>query len=353
MAETNPFNIAICTFATSQFQYALKEHAQGIHQNLFAAGITDGHFILVTDLEPIPGVIETYQELLGSGFCIHHVPIDVDDANKHYDERAQAVIAKLITAAFNKARGLGVDYVWTLESDVIPNPNNLRCMLDMLSFDDGYYDVAFVPYVSQGGGGIMGGHGTHHHHILPNVYEDEREIPEELAEKLRVHREVPNESHDEEWHKTNGVLMREVEQCPPIGNVFALNAKKFRNRGWLEMAYPGVGKGAVLPSDWMPFGNNLFSRKAVALVDFTGYENRGTQDLYCGFARLRSNGLRICVIPHCLSHHVIRLREDESDREKVTGYSMCYMFHEPDGSEVAGHIRHRQLPFHAPIDIGE
>ena len=186
--------------------------------------------------------------------------------------------------------------------------SNKTEVLDMLRFDDGYYDVSFGVYVSQGGGGIMGGRATDQNWILPNWYEDEKEQGKD----------------------------------GPKGNVFKLNAEKWRKRGWLEWAYPEVGRGAALESDWMPMGNNLFSKKALNLVDFTGYQGKATQDLFCYFRRLKPHGIRLCVVPHALSHHVVR-RKDEAGN---TTYKVLFMYHEPSG-EFEGHLRHREEPFYS------
>jgi hypothetical protein len=34
-------------------------------------------------------------------------------------------------------------------------------------------------------------------------------------------------------------------KCKPLGNVFFCNSKKFRRRGWMDAAYPGIGIGGV------------------------------------------------------------------------------------------------------------
>lgn len=335
--------IAVTIQASVSYQYALHAQARALKQNFLTAEIDGGHIILVTCEKSVAGILAHYKAIFGDGWKVHHIPLPVVDGQENYKEAAQLAIAQMQTAAFDKARLLNVDFVWNVESDVIPEANNLRCMLDMLQFDGGYYDVAFVPYVSQGGGGIMGGRGTARHHILPNIYEDERDMAPELQERHErlkaAYAELKGEPSKELQDECEAVK-KLIDATPPNGNVFTLNGKGWRQRGWFEWAYPQIGKGAVVPSDWMPMGNNLFSRKAIALVDFLGYEGKGTQDLYLCFYRLAPHGLKICVIPHCVSHHVMRRKDDKEN----TFYRLAYLFHEAQG-ECMGHLRHREIPW--------
>ena len=142
-------SLAIVIAATSNYQFALLPQVRAIVQNAALAGVTGGHIILATDKSDVAGLLERYRAILG-GFEIHHLDLPIKDGKKDYAANTQLLIAQLYTAAFDKARVLDVNYVWTLESDVIPEANNLRCMRDMLAFDGGYYDVAFCPYVSAG-----------------------------------------------------------------------------------------------------------------------------------------------------------------------------------------------------------
>ncbi|MDR3401114.1 MAG: hypothetical protein P4L99_01345 [Chthoniobacter sp.] len=335
-------NLAIVICATSRFQYCLAPQARAIKQNATLAGINSGHLILVTDEKDGAGILGRYAALL-EGWTIHHLALPiVEPEKKDYGKNSQLLISQLYTAGFDKARALDASHVWTLEADVIPEANNLRCMRDMLNFDGGYYDVSFCPYVSAGGGGIMGGRGTANNWILPNWTEDELALPEELAERLKEHRaKHQGGTPSPEWIEEMRKLDEEAKKYPPKGNVFKLNGERWRKRGWLEWAYPGIGKGAVLPSDWLPMGNNLFSRRALNFLDFTGYSGSGTQDLYLSYLRLASNGLKFCVLPHSPSHHVIRKQNADGG-----AFTMFYLHHEQEG-ECAGHLRQRELPFYS------
>lgn len=333
-------SVAIVICATHSYQYALIPQIRALKQNAALAGIDSGHVILVTDEKPVAGILEQYRAYL-EGWQIHHLPLPVvEGTKKDYSANAQLLIAQLYSAGFDKARALNVDYVWTLESDVIPEPNNLRCMRDMLAFDGGYNDVAFCPYVSAGGGGVMGGRGSASAWILPNWYDDEKAIAPDLAAQMEAHKAKRGEGEpSKEWLQERDEIAAKLKACGPKGNVFQLNADRWRQRGWLEWAYPGIGKGAALPSDWLPMGNNLFSRKAINLVDFTGYTGRGTQDLYLSY-KLAAHGLRFIVIPHSPSHHVVRKQNADGG-----AFTMFYLFHEAAG-ECVGHLRQREIPFY-------
>lgn len=342
--------LSILTIATKSYQYALPAQIRAIKQNLELAKISGGNMIFVTDRENqenLKYLISLYRKFLNN-FNIFHIQLDVKDGNINYKENAQLVIAQLFTAGIDKARELNSDYLWSLESDVIPESNNLRCMLDMLGFDDGYYDVAFCPYVSQGKGGIMGGRGNDYSHILPNIFDDEHKINEELQNKIDSHKKELEESGKpptKEWAEKMEYFKGEVGKCPVDGNVFTLNGKKWRPRGWLEFAYPGLGKGAIVPSDWMPMGNNLFSKKSLNYMDFVGYEGKGTQDLHLAFKRLKQHGLKFCVIPHSVSHHVVR-EKIQLPTETKFNYKIMMLHHESEGDYV-GHLRQSEHQFFA------
>jgi hypothetical protein len=296
--------------------------------------------VLVTDEKPLNGILGSYRALFGERVTVHHLPLPVTDGHTNYKEDAQLAIAQMRTAAFCTARTLGADFVWSLDSDVLPPANGLKCMLQMLAFDDGYYGVATCPYPSQGGGGFLFGRGTIYKQIADDVTEDERTLPPELMQELKEHRaKQPKDKPDEAWIKEMQRLEEEVKKCPPKGNVFELNSKGWKKRGWGEMAYPAIGKGSIVPTDWVGMGNTLLGSKALQLTDFSGYDGKGTEDLFLVWRCWYPNGIRCVALPHCLSHHVIR------DREKG-GYTLCFAYHETEG-ETAGHIRLRHLPWYS------
>lgn len=258
---------------------------------------------------------------------------------ENYGQNAQLLIAQMRTMATMQALAWNSDRCLSLDGDVLPPHNAIRCMLDMLEFDAGYYGVSFCPYPSHGGGAFLGGRGTHRNPILPDFYEDEKDIPEELlAEREELLKDV----------KSNEVRLKEIDtaikQIPPKGDVFAMNAAgKWKRRGWFDNAYPAVGKGAVVPVEWTGCGCTMMNREALALCDWAGYDGRGTEDLYLNFQRWEPNGIKMCCIPHCPCDHVVR----NPDPAKSMGeFIHVHTGHEREG-EYSGHLRQWRGPWYA------
>ncbi len=188
----------------------------------------------------------------------------------------------------------------------------------------------------------MGGRGDPAHPIAECFEEDERQVPADLAKehkKLKEEFAALKAPPSAQLQKRAEEIREKLKVCPPKGNVFELNAKRWRRRAWLDNAYPAIGIGAMLPSDWCGLGCTLLSKRALALADFYGYEGKGTQDLFLCWHRWWPAGCRINVIPHAPCDHVIRPREGES-----SGPAHCYAFHEPLG-EAQGHLRSKQIPW--------
>ncbi|MGC3991668.1 MAG: hypothetical protein QM796_18655 [Chthoniobacteraceae bacterium] len=210
--------LAITICATKSYQYALEVQARCIQANLAALPECEAHLILVTDQSPVAEYLQCCRELFGEAVKVYHVALPLQDGQTNYQTGAQLLIAQMRTAAFTKAIGLGADACWSLDSDVLPPPNALECMLQVLAFDRGYYGIATCPYPSQGGGGFLFGRGTIHKQIAEDIYEDEREIPPELAAQLKAHREKLTGPHpDENWRQEMKRLEDEVKQCKPHG----------------------------------------------------------------------------------------------------------------------------------------
>jgi hypothetical protein len=224
----------------------------------------------------------------------------------------------------------------------------LRCMKQMLEFDDQYYSISTCPYPSQGGGAFLGGRGTPEHPILPDFYDDERIIPKPIRKRMNdLKRRLSNckGKPDEEWVKEMQEVSDLVQKCQPVGNVFFCNSKNgFRRRGWMESAYPGIGLGAVVPTDWCGFGCTLMNRRALELAQFEGYDGSGTEDLYVVWKKWHRQGLRINAIPHVPCDHVIR-NPDLSKRDK-TPFILCQAFHEQNDKECVGHLRIEPRPWY-------
>lgn len=336
--------IAVTICATKKYTYAMSAQARRVQSSLINR--EKGTIILCGDGKELESYKSLYKDLVPHWDCI---VLDLKGLGEHrnYKESAQLVIGQMRTAAFAKARSLGVDYCWSLDSDVLPPPNALTCMLQSLEFDDGYYSISMVTYPSQGGGGFLGGRGTPQNQIAPDYYEHEREIPEDLKKELEeVRAGIKEKPDNEELHKKHAELSDKVRECKPKGNVWKVNADfGWELRGWMDNAYPGIGRGAILPSDWCGFGCTLMNREALDHAHFDGYEGKGTEDLYIGWRRWYPQGLKINVITHVLCDHVVRNPGNPGH------FVLCQAYHETEGKCI-GHIRLRHLPWYS-FDAGE
>jgi hypothetical protein len=272
--------------------------------------------------------------------CIFHPIAISDDDVKNYKEDAQLLIAQMQGEAFALGRKWSADYFFSAESDVLVQPNTIRVAIDCLRFDNGYYDVAMCSYPSQGGGPFLGGRGTQYKHIEEDVHVEERKVPKELSDKREELEKKLKEAteEDEALFKELRDTDEEIKKCEPLGNVYELNAKRWRKRGWMEYAYPAIGKGAIVPTDWVGLGATILSKKALSLAHFDGYEGKGTQDLYLGWNRWVPAGLKMCVTTHSICDHVVRKRDGEE--QLWDDFTHIHVFHELEG-EYEGHLRQR------------
>lgn len=341
--------LAVTICATKSYTYAMKAQARRVVACLsLEPDTTTGAVILVGDgSDEFIGAVSFYRELLPPNrWEVQGVVGNFEDGLKNYKNPAQLVIARMRSRAFDAARKMQADVCWSLDSDVLPPANALRCMRSMLEFDAGYYGVSTCPYPSQGGGDFLGGRGTPTSPILPDVYDDEREIPEELTarkEAVQKRLEELGGKPDEAWKTERDAVADAIKRCKPLGNVFELNAKRFRRRGWLSAAYPAIGAGAVVPSDWCGFGCTLMGARALALAQFDGYDGSGTEDLFICWRRWYPAGVRINVIPHAPCDHVIRNPGNPGHFVHIAAG------HERDG-DCAGHLRVDHRPFYQHID---
>jgi hypothetical protein len=270
------------------------------------------------------------------------IAIEMEESGEHYKTDRQILIASLQSVGFDAARQWGCDYLWSVEADVLVPYNALSTSLQMLEFDDGYYDVSFVTYPSQGGGSFLGGHGSYTNPIAEDYLQSELEMPwwlELLMNKCESRiedKDTSDEVRENEFKRMHR-LRKRIKKCPPKGNVFELNAKGWRRRGWLNNSHVGIGRGAVIETDWTGLGCTLMSKKAANLAHFDGYDGGGTQDLYLNWNRWHPAGLNFCCITHTVCDHVVR-----DDKEGLVTYKS---YHETEG-ETKGHLRFRKTPFH-------
>lgn len=343
--------LVITTYATKSYLYALTAQMPLVIAALRYAEIEHAHWVLASDTSPAAAeIFAECREALGSLVTCHHCPIAVNDNNgaQGHATGSNLVIAQLQTAAFHRARLIGAGQVWSLEADIFPQPKTLRCLMDVLAFDRGWYQVAMATYPNSA---FLGGHATVGNWILPSVYPDERELTPELSaaveEREKVIADLRRDGREAtadqvaEWQR----LDKEIEAAPAKGNVFALNAAKWRRRGWFESAYPGIGQGAVLPTDWVGLGCTLMTAQAVQLADWTGYEGHGTQDLFLCHRVWAPNHIRLAVTSHTLCSHAKRRGE---------GFELMFAHHQL-GGDCHGHLRssHQVWPPAAKVESGK
>ncbi|GDX11271.1 hypothetical protein LBMAG57_30430 [Verrucomicrobiota bacterium] len=342
--------LAITICATRDYLYAMPELAVRIQANLAytTRKFSAIHLILSGDESPELEAIARKFSSIGRGVEIHTETQTLPPSAKNYDKPAQMMIAAMRTRAFTAARGLGADACWSLDSDVLPPENALECMMGMLEFDRGYYGVAACPYPSQGGGDFLGGRGTPQRPILPDVFEEERVIPKRMSLVLSARRERVEKSaeseREKEWKKLSR-LEKRLEKMPPKGNIFErlAQAKEWKRRGWLSSAYPAIGLGAVVPSDWCGMGCTLMGHRALASALLEGYRGEGTEDLYIVWRHWFPKGIRIACITHAPCDHVIRERMPDGTQD-ITRLRHIQAFHEGSG-ECVGHLRTRSVAF--------
>ncbi|OPZ54898.1 MAG: hypothetical protein BWY91_01389 [bacterium ADurb.BinA028] len=339
-----PFVVTIC--ATASYTYAMLTQARRVCANISTAGIhpKDVVIILVGDNSAaLKRVLDAYKDHIPLATHIHIPVVYGPDNATNYKEEAQLLIAKMREAAHAAARALNAEQCWSLDSDVLPPANALRCMRTMLEFDNGFYSVSTCPYPNTA---FLGGFGTPEHPIAEDFLPHERKLPPELKAEFDANEaeskaltEPPSPEQLARWDATN----KKIRECPPDGTIWDVIAKHgWRRRGWLDNAYPGIGRGAVVPSDWCGFGCTLMNREALALADFAGYEGHGTEDLFVCWHRWHPAGLRINVITHCPCDHVIWDRKKEGG--DATKYNHIVAYHEQRG-EARGHLRTRSVPW--------
>jgi hypothetical protein len=344
--------IAIATYATKSYLYAWPQCIRSIAAA--AAHHEEAHFIFATDdSEESKRAEEIAKGELPSGWQVTTIRMKgMEEDAKDYKETAQLRIATLQGAAFACARSkVRADMLWSVESDNIVPANALRVLEWTLQMPDAaglpYYDIAAATYPN---GLFLGGFGTPQNPIAEDFLPSERKLSrrlkfllEECERRLKESNGVVDVIKKEQ--SRIGRLQKFVKKSPPDGNIWEIMAKHgWRRRGWMDFAYPGIGLGAIVPSDWCGLGCTLLSKRALALADFSGYDGRGTQDLFLCWQRWHPAGLRISCVPHTPCDHVKRekeAQEDGSEKDVVTHYRAC---HEQSG-ECKGHLRIKKQPW--------
>jgi hypothetical protein len=340
--------LAITVSATRQYLHAWLQCVRAIAAA--AAHHEEAHFIFSTDTsDEGKEAFELARRELPEGWKLTLLPLPLQDAEKDYQVPSQLRIAALQGAGFAYARKLRATACWVVESDTIPPAHALRVLEWTLAMPqaDGrpYYDIAAATYPN---GLFLGGFGSYRNQIAEDFLPEERQLRPRLKLLLeqtekRFRELKPTTPPDATAAKELKRLTRLrawVQKAPPKGNVFELNSKGYRRRGWMDHAYPGIGLGAVVPSDWCGLACTLLSRAALAHADFTSYSGHGTQDLFLCWSRWAPAGLRIACVAHVACDHIKRTFLPEGKTE--TTHFIAY--HEPEG-ECRGHLRQRPQPF--------
>lgn len=347
-------SITIC--ATESYTYAMISQLQRVISNIHSAKLREGVVILVGDKSAkLAAVRDAYQSSLPSGWSVTLIAREdfSENGEKNYKKSAQLLISEMRQTAFTEARRVGSSMCWSLDSDVLPPHNALRCSIDMLKFDDGYYSISTCPYPNSL---FLGGFGSPTNHIAEDFLPHERKLPTDLMKrwkadeaelkKLNDQKKPVTDEHRSRWAETHA----KIKECPPDGNIWEVIAKHgWRRRGWLDHAYPAIGRGAVVPSDWCGFGCTLMNEEALSLANFDGYEGHGTEDLYVVWKRWHPAGLRLNVITHCPCDHVIWEKKKGGDAGK---YTLLNAYHEEAG-EYRGHLRQRSTEWPPRPSRGE
>ena len=351
-------SLAVVIPATKSYLYAIHDQAVKLQPIL---ADRRAYLFFVTDESKEGKKAFSYYEKYLTWVQCNYCPLPIPEYVENRGEEASLLMARMQSFGFSQARSSNVDECLSLEADILPPPNALRVLENVLDFDDGYYSIAAGTYANSA---FLGGRGSYQNAIAEDFLPEERDLPKELAEEWKKLKEVKvSTPFEAEAHqKKVEEILRKTKEWPPLGNVFTLNGKAWRKRGWFEHAYPAIGRGAIVPSDWCGLGLTLMSKKALELADFTGFDGKGTQDLYLCWHRWNPNGLRIAVTPHILCDHIKRIKdpikmipESKNDASKVIpehqapatyGLHNWHAYHEPLG-ESEGHLRMIDRPYHS------
>jgi hypothetical protein len=353
--------LAITIYCTESYTYAMRAQVPLVLQAIRYANVPPSEVMIIIagdNSKKVQEAIGHYKQMCDAAKIhkLKHITVHapVDGKGGDHSKATNKCIARMQEAAWSEARMMGADMVWSLESDILPSPKVLRCMLDAIAFDNGWYDIAMCTYPNSE---FLGGRASPHNWILPSVYPDERALTDEVKARMEAKKErekvlieaqqQPTEEDIAEWRK----LDKDVEKCP-AENVWALNAKGWRKRGWLTSAYPAIGLGAILPTDWVGVGCTLLNKRALDVANFTGYDGGTTQDLFLCNRVWTPASMRMAVITHALCSHVKwrtkfnKANEPELDAagKEIRELVIHYARHE-FGGECHGHLRCENRPW--------
>lgn len=302
------------------------------------------HIVYVSDESK--ECLEAFQRLkkeVPASWETEHRPLAVTDEFDADKDKAKAqasnLIARLHGEGFAASRLWGADQCWTVEPDVLPPTDALKMMQWAIQMPDDYYGVVYCTYPNNS---FIGGFGDALHNIAEDVKEDEREITPELQKRWDIVKkkcaEIPPDKRDEALIAEVRSVGEDIKSsAPKYAHLFERWFKiGYRRGGWMESAYPNVGRGTgVVPVDWCGEGCNLLSKRALAVASYEGFAGGVSQDLFLCWKKYYPAGIRIGCIPHTLCDHV-----------KCIDGKLMHMqaFHELEG-EARGHLRMVMKPW--------
>jgi hypothetical protein len=369
--------LVIGTYATKSYLFAWRQFLTRITT---AASYKDNvHFVFATDSsKESKEAYELAKTLLPERWKVILINLNIEDEDKEkYKEESQFLIASMQGAAFNYAKKIKAKMFWSVEADTLVPADALRISEWALNMPQAngepYYDVAACTYFN---GSFLGGFGTPNTQLNEDFLPEERKLPErfkklyekcqerienlekQLKEKV-VSKNNDNIDKDIDFLKINTSLEKEgqrfsrlrtkIKKYPPDGNLWEVISKNgWRRRGWFDFAYPGIGKGSVVPSDWCGFGCTLMSEKALLLANFDGYQGKGTQDLFVCWNKWYPADVKIACIPHVVCDHVKHEQTKDTDNAEILENKTKYVhhigYHETDGSHK-NHLRVKHQPW--------
>ncbi|WP_075089139.1 hypothetical protein [Verrucomicrobium spinosum] len=145
--------LVICTYATETFCYALQAQEPLLVANLKTAGVGahevaflmsgDGSATSRTAFEGVRTALNRWASgAAGKECCVPCEYIacaagEARSAGHGHETGSNLNIARMQDACFARAREIGADYLWSLESDVLPSNNCLRALLSAFSLTAG------------------------------------------------------------------------------------------------------------------------------------------------------------------------------------------------------------------------
>lgn len=353
-------SLAICIAGTKNYLYAWEQCVKRVITA--ALYFKTVHFIFCTDeSEEGENAAEFLSQQIPSHWKTHIIKQNMDDNSQNYKKEAQMRIAKLQGAGFQLARTLNVDFCWSVESDVLVDPQALEVAEWALNMPGNFYDIAAVLYFN---GAFLCGGGSYSNAIAEDFLPHERRLPKRLLlihetnqKRLKEFQEKfskkPKTEEDikiltkglDKERKREARLRDKIKKYPPDGNIWEVTAKHgWRQRGWFDNAFPALRcPGAIVESWWCGLGCTLLNKRALQYANFDGYSGQGTQDLHLVNEKWHPKGLRIAAVPHVLCDH-IKPKTDEKGNKLPGEYTHWVAYHEKDGP-YEGHLRIRSKPW--------